>query len=77
MAKLSIVPKTEPPKAEKIRQRLGKQPRPACILQCRCGSREVFEARIGVEFINGRVGGGTKVLLCVACHRNGQRVVVG
>jgi hypothetical protein len=74
--RLTVVPQVVPPAAEKVRSRLVKQSRPACVLQCRCGAREFIEARTGVEFYNGRARGGTKVLLCAACYMRGQRVVV-
>lgn len=47
------------------------------LLECpRCRGREVIEAKIGVEIADGKPRGGTKVLLCACCHREGQRVAL-
>ena len=47
------------------------------LLECpRCKGREVIEARIGVEIAEGKPRGGTKVLLCAGCHRQGERVAL-
>jgi hypothetical protein len=51
---------------------------PGDVIQCpRCGGRETIETRIGaMRRPNGSSYGGTKALICAACHRNGERVVV-
>jgi hypothetical protein len=51
---------------------------PGDVIQCpRCGGRETIETRIGVmRRPNGTTHGGTKALICAACHRNGERIVV-
>jgi len=47
------------------------------LLECpRCKGREVIEAKIGVEIVAGKPTGGTKVLLCTGCLREGQRVTL-
>lgn len=46
------------------------------MLECRCGSREMIEAKTGVLLKNGRATGGTKVMLCVNCLLRGERVIV-
>ena len=74
--KLYLVKPTEPSKAEKVRQRVKRAPKPAAMLQCRCGCRELIETRTGVEYVNGRPRGGTKTLICAACMMKGQRVIV-
>lgn len=51
-------------------------PKPAILLQCRCGSREFIETKAGVEFVNGKTRGGTKMLLCMHCLMKGDRVVI-
>jgi hypothetical protein len=73
---LKLVPKAAPSAKEAVRQRVRAAPKPVAVLQCRCGSREVIEARQGVLFQDGRATGGTKVILCVNCLLRGERVVV-
>ena len=73
---LRIVPPAAKPAAEELRQRVKKMPKPASMLQCRCGSREFIEARQGVLLKAGKPSGGTKVLICVNCLLRGERVVV-
>ena len=51
-------------------------PKPATMLQCRCGSREFIETKTGVLFENGKAKGGSKQLICAACMLKGERVVV-
>lgn len=47
------------------------------IISChRCGSIEVMEVKLGVAYKNYKPVGGTKQLLCAACHRKGERVVL-
>lgn len=80
MGKLTIIQGTPAPATpeEAVRKRLRKSEKPAEMLQChRCGCRELFEARTGVMYREGRSSGGTKALLCSACFMKGQRVVVG
>lgn len=74
--KLAIVPPSAPSPAEKVRQRVRAMPKPASLLQCRCGCRELMEVRSGVEFYNGKARGGTKQMICLACMLKGERVVV-
>jgi hypothetical protein len=76
MTKLRLVPPAEAPKAEKVRQRVKRAPKPATLLQCRCGCRELIETRTGVEYADNRPRGGTKALICAACFMQGRRVVV-
>lgn len=73
---LRIVPPAAKPAAEEVRQRVRRMPKPAGMIQCRCGSREVIEARQGVLLKEGKPSGGTKVMLCVNCLLRGERVVV-
>ena len=73
---LKVVPKTPASPKEKLRQRVKAMPKPAVMLQCRCGSREFVETKIGVEFYNGKTRGGTKQLLCMHCLMKGDRVVI-
>lgn len=63
--------------AERVRKRVRKHARPETILACpRCNGREIIEAKIGVTKRNGKLSGGTKVILCACCHRKGERVVI-
>jgi hypothetical protein len=73
---LKLVPKAAPSAKEAVRQRVREAPKPASMLQCRCGSRELIEARQGVLFKNGRATGGSRAWLCVNCLLRGERVVV-
>lgn len=59
-----------------VRQRIKAMPKPATMLECRCGSREFIEAKTGVEYVNGKTRGGTKQLLCVHCLMKGDSVVI-
>ena len=74
--KLSVVPPSAPSPGERIRLRRKTDPRPAALLQCRCGSREMIETKTGVLMSNGKPSGGTKQMLCAVCLTKGQRVVV-
>lgn len=76
MPKLTVVPPAPVPAKERVRQRMKAAPRPANMLECRCGSRELIEVKTGVMFKNGKASGGTKQLLCACCMRKGERVVV-
>lgn len=79
MAKLYVIQGTKPPDTPKQRavDRIKAMPKPASMIQChRCGGREVIETKIGVFFKNGRPSGGSKTLICAACHRAGERVVL-
>lgn len=60
------------------RARIKAMSHPGDVIQCpRCGGRETIETRIGaMRRPNGSSYGGTKALICAACHRNGERVVV-
>jgi hypothetical protein len=73
---LKLVPKAAPSAKEAVRQRVRATPKPATMLQCRCGSREVIEARQGVLLRGGKPSGGSKVLICLNCMLRGERVVV-
>lgn len=73
--KLSIVPKTTAPESERRRQRL-KVSKPAALIECRCGCREVIETKFGVLLKDGRPQGGTKKMICAACFAKGERVVL-
>jgi hypothetical protein len=76
MPNLKIVPVTAPTPVEKVRQRVKSAPKPASMLQCRCGSREMIETKTGVLFKDGKPTGGTKQMICAACMLKGERVVV-
>ena len=76
MPNLKLVPSKPASPQEKVRQRIKAMPRPASMLQCRCGSREFIEAKTGVEYFNGKPRGGTKQLLCLHCLMKGDRVVI-
>lgn len=76
MTELRLVPPASPPAAEKVRQRVNKLPKPAAMLQCRCGGRDFIEVRSGVLMRDGKPSGGTKHLLCAYCLVKGERVVV-
>lgn len=75
VARLRVVPPTPAPAGERVRQRI-KSATPACIVECRCGSREVIEVKTGVLYAAGKTKGGTRQLLCAACFRKGERVVL-
>ncbi|MGY2364452.1 hypothetical protein ACW9IO_18020 [Pseudomonas azotoformans] len=78
--KLHLIQGTPAPDtpAEQVRKRVRAMPKPATMVQChRCGGREVIETKIGVLMKNGKPSGGTKVLLCVGCLLNGERVALG
>jgi len=71
---LKLVPKTDPPPKEKVRQRVKHHARPDGILQCnRCGGRTVMTATNGVVLHKGRKAGGTVVAkdVCADCYRQG------
>lgn len=71
-----IVPPADPPEREKLRQRIKAMPKPAKLLECRCGGREFIKAKSGVMLKDGKATGGKDVLLCVFCLAKGERVVV-
>ncbi|MDN8612787.1 hypothetical protein [Variovorax ginsengisoli] len=73
---LKLVQPSEPPLAEKVRQRVKRTPKPAAMLECRCGSREFIETKSGVLLKDGKPTGGTKTLICAICLLKGERVVV-
>lgn len=63
--------------AEHVRKRVRAADKPAELVQChRCGGRELLETRLGMTRKNGKIGGGTKCLICAACWLNGERVVI-
>lgn len=79
MNRFRIIPGTKPPDTpkERVRKRLRAAPRPANVIACpRCSGIETIETRIGVTRKNGKTRGGTKVLICANCLRNGERVVL-
>ena len=52
-------------------------PKPAGVIQCpRCGGRTMRVEVTGAMLKNGKVTGGTEELICAACDRKGDRVVV-
>lgn len=75
-SKLQLVPAEPAPPEEKVRQRVKAMPRPATMLECRCGCRELIEVKVGVLYQAGKTKGGTRQLLCSACMMKGHRVVV-
>lgn len=60
------------------RSRIKAMSHPGDVIQCpRCGGRETIETLIGaMRRPNGSSYGGTRAMICAACHRNGDRVVV-
>lgn len=71
---LKLVPKSDPPPKEKVRQRIKKMIRPDGALVCnRCGGQTVMTATSGVVVRNGRKTGGTVVEkdVCAICYRHG------
>lgn len=62
------------PEGERRRQRRVNAPRPADMIQCRCGSRTITEVRTGAFLINGKVTGGTKQWICSMCLLRGEHV---
>lgn len=77
--KLHIVhgtPAPDTPK-ERARKRVRDMDKPEYMLQCpRCGCREMMETVIGGWIKNGKLSGGSRTILCVDCHRKGERTVV-
>lgn len=77
MARLTVVPPSDPSAAEKVRLRVKAAPKPAAVLQCnRCGGRTLIETKTGVLFVSGKAQGGTKQLVCATCLMQGIPVVV-
>lgn len=76
MQKLTVVPASAPDAAEKLRRRIAHHPKPADLLQCRCGGRELIQVKSGMSFRDGQASGGTKQYLCALCLMRGERVVV-
>lgn len=72
---LKLVPAAEPTPTERVRQRVRAN-KPATMLQCRCGGREMIETKTGVLLKGGKPTGGTKQIICAACMLKGERVVV-
>jgi hypothetical protein len=71
---LKLVPKADPPPAEKVRRRIRRFARPDGALMCnRCGSQTVMTATSGVIIKNGRKTGGTVIEkdVCAICYRKG------
>jgi hypothetical protein len=73
---LKLVESAPEPAAERVRRRVKALDKPPSMLECRCGSRELLEVKVGVLWRNGRAYGGTKQLICAACLANGERVVL-
>ena len=70
---LKIVPKSDPPPKEKVRQRVRRHARPDGMLQCNvCGGRVVMTATAGVVIKNGRKTGGTVIEkdVCAICYKH-------
>ena len=76
MPKFTVVPKAAPDEHEKLRQRLARRSKPATMLQCRCGCRELIEVKSGVMYVDGKTQGGTKQMICAACFARGEIVTV-
>jgi MinD superfamily P-loop ATPase len=72
---LRIVPPVAASESERRRQRL-KESKPAALIECRCGCREVIETKSSVLLKDGRPQGGVKQLICAACFAKGERVVL-
>jgi hypothetical protein len=70
---LKSVPYSQPPEAEKRRQRIKA---PSAALSCRCGSQDVIEVKSGVVLRYGKPSGGTKQIFCAICFMKGDRVVL-
>lgn len=69
---LKLVPKSDPPPKEKVKQRVRRMVRPDGMLQCNvCGGRTVMTATTGVVVKNGRKTGGTVVEkdVCAVCYK--------
>ena len=76
MPNLTVVPASAPDAAEKLRRRIARHPKPAEMLQCHCGGRELIQVKSGMMFKAGQASGGTKQYLCALCLMRGERVVV-
>lgn len=73
--KLHVVAAGASPPAARAKLRTAL--RPECVIEChRCCGREVTPALIGAALVGGKVRGGTKSYLCVACLMRGERVVL-
>lgn len=72
---LRIVPPVAAPESERRRQRL-KAAKPATLLECRCGCREMIETKSGVLLKDGKPSGGVRQMICAACFAKGDRVVI-
>lgn len=71
---LKSVPKSDPPAAELIRQRIKRRARPDGMIQCnRCGGRTIMTTVTGAFIKNGRRSGGTVTDkdVCYHCHQRG------
>ena len=75
-SRLKLVPEAPEPAAEKVRRRVRAMPKPASMIQCRCGGREVIETKTGVLFQDGKAKGGTRQIICLLCAMRGERVVL-
>lgn len=76
---LTLIPGTPPPDTHKQRviDRIKAMPKPACMLQCRrCGGCETMVLTSCAMLKNGKVGGGTKQIVCASCFMRGERVVL-
>jgi len=73
---LRVVPPSTPGPKERARQRIKAMPKPATMLECRCGCRELIETKTGMLFKDGKPTGGTPQWICAACLAKGDRVVV-
>lgn len=80
MARLTLVPPTEAPRDKKT-ERIGriKRDAPESLLQCplrTCLSTSVIPEKTGMRIKNGKPVGGTTVLICAVCLKEGRRTVV-
>lgn len=80
MARLKLVPPPtapEDPKRKLIRRQ--KDLLPPSVLQCplrTCLSTSVLPEKTGMRIKNGKPVGGTTVLICAVCLKEGRRTVV-
>lgn len=79
MAKFTVIDGSPPPDTpqQRMRDRIKRMPKPASMISChRCGGIEVLALKIGVLYQEGKMKGGTRVIVCAACFMKGERVVL-
>lgn len=79
MKHLTVIDGSPPPDTPKQRviDRIKAHAKPDAVVSChRCGGREVLELRAGAVLRNGKLTGGTRIVVCACCHRKGERVVL-